>query len=83
MPNLQPIEITEENWIDYLGDERLYPNFLVFFNTLISTPPIAPSSYVGRASSVVPVLEKYLFGGEGEMLIRSVSGAIHPLIHIG
>lgn len=31
----------------------------------------------------MPVIEQYLFGGEGQMLIRAVSGAIHPLIHIG
>lgn len=62
---------------------RLYPNFLAFFHKLISTPPPSSSPYAGRKSSVVPVLEKYLLGGEGEMLVRCLSGALHPLIHIG
>lgn len=62
---------------------RLYPNYLAFFHRLISTPPPATSPYYGRSSSRVPVIEQYLFGGEGQMLIRAVSGAIHPLIHIG
>lgn len=61
-----------------------YPNYLNFFHRLISTPPAPHSPYYGRhASSAVPVIEQYLFGGEGQMLVRAVSGAIHPLIHIG
>ncbi|GAA5939963.1 questin oxidase family protein [Sporobolomyces koalae] len=83
MPPLAPIDVTEHNWTEYLGDERFYPNYLAFFNRLISTPPPATSPYAGRRSSVVPVIERYLLGGEGQMLVRAVSGAIHPLIHIG
>lgn len=60
-----------------------YPNYLAFFHRLISTPPPPTSPYYGRPSSVVPVIEQYLLGGEGQMLVRAVSGAIHPLIHIG
>lgn len=79
---IQPLFITESNWRDYLGEERLYPNFLTFFNMLISRVPSTTSAYYGRSSSVVPVLEKYMFDEEGGMLIRSFSGALHPLIHI-
>ncbi|GAA5909390.1 hypothetical protein JCM5296_007022 [Sporobolomyces johnsonii] len=83
MPPLAPIEINESNWTDFLGDENFYPNYLTFFHRLISTPPPPTSPYAGRKSSVVPVLEHYLFNPEGQMLVRAVSGAIHPLIHIG
>ncbi|GAA5833564.1 hypothetical protein JCM3766R1_002575 [Sporobolomyces carnicolor] len=83
MPPLAPIDVTELNWTEHLGDERFYPNYLAFFHRLISTPPPPTSPYYGRPSSVVPVIEQYLLGGEGQMLVRAVSGAIHPLIHIG
>ncbi|GAA6009671.1 hypothetical protein JCM11491_001054 [Sporobolomyces phaffii] len=83
MPPLAPIDVTEHNWTEHLGDERFYPNYLAFFHRLISQPPPPTSPYHGRTSSVVPVLEQYLLGGEGQMLVRAVSGAIHPLIHIG
>ncbi|KAM0791678.1 hypothetical protein ACM66B_003954 [Microbotryomycetes sp. NB124-2] len=80
---MQPITITEQNWTTYLGDERLYPNFLAFFTRLIYARPLPPSPYSSRQNSLVPIIEKYLFGGHGEMLTRAVSGAIHGLINIG
>ncbi|GJN89975.1 hypothetical protein Rhopal_002964-T1 [Rhodotorula paludigena] len=83
MPQLAPVEISEHNWTEYLGDERYYPNYLAFFHRVISAPPPSSSPYAGRKSSVVPVLEHYLLGGHGQMLARAVSGAVHPLIHIG
>ncbi|BGP25600.1 hypothetical protein Rt10032_c06g2983 [Rhodotorula toruloides] len=84
MPPMAPVEIDEMNWTEHLGDERYYPNYLNFFHRLISTPPAPNSPHYGRhASSAVPVIEQYLLGGEGQMLVRAVSGAIHPLIHIG
>ncbi|GAA5955384.1 hypothetical protein JCM10213_002868 [Rhodosporidiobolus nylandii] len=85
MPPMVPVEITEANWTEHLGDERFYPNYLKFFHRLIKMPPPPTSPYFakGHKTSTVPVLEHYLFGGHGEMLIRAVSGAIHPLIHIG
>lgn len=60
-----------------------YPNYLAFFHRLISTPPASSSPYADKPTSVVPVVEQYLFGGEGQMLVLAVSGALHPLIHIG
>ncbi|TNY24391.1 hypothetical protein DMC30DRAFT_333462, partial [Rhodotorula diobovata] len=83
MPPLAPEQITEANWTEHLGDEQYYPNYLAFFHRLISTPPPPSSPYAGRPTSAIPVLERYLFGGDGQMLVRAVSGAIHPLIHIG
>ncbi|KAH8929981.1 hypothetical protein BT69DRAFT_1315351 [Atractiella rhizophila] len=68
---LQPIEVTEQNWKDFLGDETFYPNFLAFFTAQIAT------------YGAVAVLEKYLSDSAGQLLARSVSGAIHPLIHFG
>ena len=61
---------------------RYYPDYLSFFHGLIVTLPVAPSLYANHPSSVVPVLEKYLFGIEG-LLVRALSGVMHPLIHIG
>ncbi|GAA5992840.1 hypothetical protein JCM10908_001366 [Rhodotorula pacifica] len=83
MPTIAPIEINESNWTEYLGDERYYPNYLAFFHRIISAPPPSSSPYADKPTSVVPVVEQYLFGGEGQMLVRAVSGALHPLIHIG
>lgn len=51
-------------------DTRFYPNYLVFFNAAVSARPLASSQYAGRKSSAVPAIEKYLLGGEGEMLTR-------------
>ncbi|KWU42821.1 hypothetical protein RHOSPDRAFT_20535, partial [Rhodotorula sp. JG-1b] len=82
VPSIRGI-INESNWTEYLGDERYYPNYLAFFHRLISTPPASSSPYADKPTSVVPVVEQYLFGGEGQMLVRAVSGALHPLIHIG
>ena len=56
---------------------------MAFFHRLIAPLPPASSAYAGRKSSAIPVLERFLFGGDGQMLTRAVSGAIHPLIHIG
>ncbi|GAA5857301.1 hypothetical protein JCM9279_005126 [Rhodotorula babjevae] len=83
MPPLAPEQITEANWTQHLGDEQYYPNYLAFFHRLIAPLPPASSAYAGRKSSAIPVLERFLFGGDGQMLARAVSGAIHPLIHIG
>lgn len=56
----------------HLSSGRYYPNYLAFFHRLISQPPTAPSPYTGAKSSVVPVVEKYLLGGQGDMLVRCV-----------
>lgn len=58
MPVTQPIEITSENFKSYLGESRLYPNFLRFFVREIAT------------KNVVECLEKYLFQNH-ELFIHS------------
>lgn len=62
---------------------RYYPNYLHFFHEQIAQKPAPSSPYHSHRSSVVPVVEKYLLTSEGDMLVRAVSGAIHPLIHVG
>ncbi|GAA5989514.1 hypothetical protein JCM11641_005557 [Rhodosporidiobolus odoratus] len=85
MPSMMQVQIHEGNWKDYLGDERYYPNYLSFFHRLLSTPPLPTSPYYlkGHRTSTIPIIEHYLFSGQGDMLLRCLSGAIHPLIHIG
>ncbi|SCV73436.1 BQ2448_7362 [Microbotryum intermedium] len=80
---LHPIGLTEANWTKHLGNEKFYPNYLAFFMRQIKEVPLATSQYAERKSSVIPVLERYLLGGQGQMLVRAVSGALHGLINIG
>ncbi|KDE09872.1 hypothetical protein MVLG_00270 [Microbotryum lychnidis-dioicae p1A1 Lamole] len=80
---LHPIGLTEANWTKHLGNEKFYPNYLAFFMRQIKEIPLATSQYAERKSSVIPVLERYLLGGQGQMLVRAVSGALHGLINIG
>lgn len=75
-------DLTQFNVRDFFS-RSYYPNYLAFFHRIISAPPAASSPYADKPTSVVPVVEQYLFGGEGQMLVRAVSGALHPLIHIG
>ncbi|TBU62348.1 hypothetical protein BD310DRAFT_919205 [Dichomitus squalens] len=68
--------ITNENWTNFLGDERYYPSYLEFFTKRITE--------LGAGQ----VLEKYVFapaanGNEAYMLLRFVGGALHPLIQTG
>ncbi|KZT11996.1 uncharacterized protein LAESUDRAFT_641939 [Laetiporus sulphureus 93-53] len=72
----QHITLTSHNWTEYLGQEKYYANFLVFFTSEIA------SQGAGE------VLEKYVFSpsanGDGVlMLLRLVGGAVHPLIQTG
>ncbi|KAK4047499.1 hypothetical protein OIV83_005412 [Microbotryomycetes sp. JL201] len=64
-------QITEANWQEFLGKDKAYPAYLAFFHKIISQ--------FGSATAI----ERYVFGGEGKMLQRFVSGAIHPFIHTG
>lgn len=68
MPPPQPIPLSDANWDQYLGEPRLYPNFLAFFGRLVRT-----GLGEGRGGrKAVQVVERYLMGGVGDMLIRSV-----------
>ncbi|KAF2024382.1 hypothetical protein EK21DRAFT_94126 [Setomelanomma holmii] len=58
----------------YLGDEKYYHDFLVFFQDEIA------------AKGWQDVLNEYLFKGDeraDDMLVRMYGGFLHPLIHLG
>lgn len=63
---MQPIPLSDTNWHQYLGEPRLYPNFLAFFARQIRTG--LEGGRGGRKA--VHVVERYLMGGLGDMLIR-------------
>lgn len=66
MPPMQAIPLSDANWHQYLGEPRLYPNFLQFFARQIRTG--LEGGRGGRKA--VQVVERYLMGGMGDMLIR-------------
>ncbi|KAK3046290.1 hypothetical protein LTS18_013403 [Coniosporium uncinatum] len=78
-----PVEL-ERNVVDdmhdpasfkkYLGDEHYYHDFLVFFQKEM------------EQKGWQNVINEYLFKGDvraDDMLVRSLAGFLHPLIHIG
>lgn len=77
-----PMQITQYNFVDHLGDTRYYQAYLVFFTDQLLT------------KGVDKTLEEYLyseranFNGRNasrqpEMFARFMSGLVHPLIHVG
>jgi hypothetical protein len=58
----------------YLGSEKYYRNFLVFFKEEINQ------------KGWQEVLNEYIFKGDeraDDMLVRMFSGILHPIIHLG
>ncbi|KZT34795.1 hypothetical protein SISSUDRAFT_991368 [Sistotremastrum suecicum HHB10207 ss-3] len=77
-----PVDITEANWKEHLGDDKYYKGYLEFFYGVVASLGISGA------------LEKYIFSAEAnwgtsgektgpQMLSRFVSGLLHPLIHAG
>ncbi|KAF9566491.1 hypothetical protein CPC08DRAFT_703825 [Agrocybe pediades] len=70
------IQVNKDNWIQCLGNHSAYHSFVGYFTEEI------------KAIGVPKALEKYVFSDEAnaqgvQMLVRVVSGAIHPLILLG
>lgn len=62
------------NWTKYLGDRKAYWRYLELFDS------------ESKRMEVSVFFQKYLFGEEareGGMLNRLMSGALHPVIHVG
>jgi hypothetical protein len=68
---LPPNKVTKNrvNWKDHLGENDLYTDYLNFFDKIIKEDGLAAT------------FEKYAF--DPHMLPRLVSGALHPIIHVG
>ncbi|KAF8804077.1 hypothetical protein BYT27DRAFT_7107925 [Phlegmacium glaucopus] len=76
-----PSSISQQNWRDYVGDERYYQAYLEFFTAEVNV------------KSFDTILEEYIFapkanfvegpGKQPQMLTRFFAGLIHPLIHTG
>src|SRR5579859_609893 len=69
LPEKQPTKITENNWKEFIGIDKYYPNYLEFFKEMIAQD--------GVGKTVV----KYAL--DETLLPSFVSGAVHPLIHTG
>jgi hypothetical protein len=70
------IVVNKQNWIQYLGNQSAYSSFVTFF------------SNEAQALGASGVLEKYVFEEDANqdgvnMLVRVMSGAVHPLIQLG
>ena len=65
----QSTEITDENWKEYIGVDKFYPNYLDYFKGKIAKD--------GVQTTVV----RYAL--DETLLPSVVSGAVHPLIHVG
>ncbi|KIY51855.1 hypothetical protein FISHEDRAFT_36181 [Fistulina hepatica ATCC 64428] len=76
LPGAERHEITQENWTNRLEEPTAYPDYLNFFSKRVSE--VGPRS----------LLEQYIFapqanGNGALMLVRFVSGLVHPLIQTG
>jgi len=69
IPKKQSTEISDENWKDYIGVDKFYPNYLEFFKKQISKN--------GATNTVLT------YALDPTALPSFVSGAVHPLIHTG
>lgn len=68
------ILVTEDNWVQYLGNPSAYASFVKFFAEQI------------EAFGSTATLERFVFDSEksgAHMLARLMSGALHPLIIVG
>ncbi|KIJ13025.1 hypothetical protein PAXINDRAFT_170906 [Paxillus involutus ATCC 200175] len=78
-----PEPITEENFVEHLGDENFYQSYVTFFSKQIDEKGAA-----GTLEEFV-FSEKYNFQNgrdvesQPEMLSRFVDGLLHPMIHAG
>ncbi|KAF9230922.1 hypothetical protein BU15DRAFT_83025 [Melanogaster broomeanus] len=78
-----PGPITEENFVEHLGDENFYQGYVTFFNKQIDEK--------GAAGTLEEFIfsEKYNFQDgrdatrQPEMLFRLMDGLLHPMIHVG
>ncbi|KAF9235891.1 hypothetical protein BU15DRAFT_64442 [Melanogaster broomeanus] len=78
-----PEPITEENFLEHLGDENFYQGYVTFFSKQIDDK--------GAAGTLEEFIfsEKYNFQdgrdatSQPEMLLRFVDGLSHPMIHVG
>ena len=69
LPEKQPTEVTDNNWKEFIGIDKYYPNYLQYFKEKIAQD--------GVGKTVV----KYAL--DETLLPSFVSGAVHPLIHTG
>ncbi|OAV86961.1 hypothetical protein PTTG_06365 [Puccinia triticina 1-1 BBBD Race 1] len=78
VPSQKPIagvdneKITVKNWTSFLGQAEYYKNYLNFFCEEIEN------------KGAVEAIQEYIFGNpDSQMLNRTFSGVLHPLIHWG
>ncbi|KAH8984551.1 hypothetical protein EDB86DRAFT_3084442 [Lactarius hatsudake] len=87
---VSPVPITQENFVEHLGDERYYDGYLAFFTEYL------------QSHSPTEALERFIFSPEynfrsdlaaadghdseereqPQMLNRFLAGLIHPFIHV-
>ncbi|KAF9235886.1 hypothetical protein BU15DRAFT_77493 [Melanogaster broomeanus] len=78
-----PGPITEENFVEHLGDENFYRGYVTFFSKQIDEKGAAGTLEESIFS------EKYNFQDgrdatrQPEMLFRLMDGLLHPMIHVG
>ncbi|OBZ73818.1 Oxidoreductase AflY [Grifola frondosa] len=75
-PKDKDIIITDQNWVQYVGNANAYYGYYNFFAGEI------------KSIGVTATLERYIFSehanaGGATMIIRTMSGALHPFIQIG
>lgn len=69
LPQKQPATINDNNWKDYIGIDKMYPNYLEYFKNKI------------EQDGVQETVAKYVL--DETLLPSFVSGAVHPMIHTG
>lgn len=72
MRDAGPKGIAEDfDYVKCLGKEEYYQSYFAFFKQQVSERGIKDT------------VQHYIFRSEGSMLVRLVSGAYHPMIHLG
>ncbi|KAF7763737.1 hypothetical protein Agabi119p4_8274 [Agaricus bisporus var. burnettii] len=75
-----PVPITRDNWTDYLGDEKYYDGYLMFFTDELAVkgPSAILEDYVFSSAANYPEGDKKV-----QMLSRFMDGVLHPIIQCG
>ncbi|KAI0011298.1 hypothetical protein F4779DRAFT_626647 [Xylariaceae sp. FL0662B] len=69
-----PAEVGEEDWREYLGNERYQRAYVDFFEDAL----VMKHNYRWKG-----VVEEYIYGGEEPLVNGLIGGLGHPLIHLG
>jgi hypothetical protein len=80
-----PGPISDDNFVDHLGDEQYYQAYLEFFSNQLVTKGVGKTleDYIYSKGANFNDRAKMDGYRQPEMFSRFMSGLMHPLIHVG